>query len=51
MHRIRSGNHRIAVTAPSQPARAGIDPRSLLIDTERDDNLKEITRSRDLRAR
>jgi hypothetical protein len=29
----------------SKPARAGIDPRNLLIDVEGDDNLKEITRA------
>jgi ABC-type transport system involved in multi-copper enzyme maturation permease subunit len=43
MHRVRSGEHRITVTAPSKPVRAGIDPRNLLIDLEGDDNLKEIT--------
>ena len=34
MHRIRSGEQRITVTVPRQPARAGIDPRNLLIDVE-----------------
>jgi hypothetical protein len=43
MHRVRSGEHRITVMVASKPARAGIDPRNLLIDVEGDDNLKEIT--------
>jgi hypothetical protein len=44
MHRVRSGKHRITVMVASKPARAGIDPRNLLIDVEGDDSLKEITR-------
>jgi ABC-2 type transport system permease protein len=44
MHRMRSGEHRITVMVASKPARAGIDPRNLLIAVEGDDNLKEITR-------
>ena len=51
MHRIRSGEQRITVTTPAQPARAGIDPRSLLIDVETDDNLREITRAEGVRSR
>jgi ABC-2 type transport system permease protein len=46
MHRLRSGEHRIAVTVPSKPAWAGIDPRNLLIDVEADSNLNEITHSK-----
>ena len=42
MHRMRSGEHRITVMVASKPARAGIDPRHLLIETEGDDNLKEM---------
>jgi hypothetical protein len=42
-HRMRSGEHRITVMVASKSARAGIDPRNLLIDVEGDDNLKEIT--------
>ena len=45
MHRIRSGKQRITVTVPSQPTRAGIDPRNLLIDVEGNNNLKEIARA------
>ena len=45
MHRVRSGEQRITVTAPRRPARAGIDPRNLLIDVKADDNLEEITRA------
>jgi len=44
MHRVRSGEQRITVTVPKEPARAGIDPRNLLIDVKPDDNLKEINR-------
>jgi ABC-2 type transport system permease protein len=39
MHRIRSGEQRITLTVPWEPARAGIDPRNLLIDVEAGDNL------------
>ncbi len=42
-HRVRSGQQRITVTVPRKPARAGIDPRNLLIDVKASDNLKEIT--------
>ena len=45
MHRIRSGKQRITVTVPSQPTRAGIDPRNLLIDVDGNNNLKEIARA------
>jgi ABC-type transport system involved in multi-copper enzyme maturation permease subunit len=45
MHRIRSGEQRITVTVPRRPARAGIDPRKLLIDVQSDDNVAEVTRS------
>jgi ABC-2 type transport system permease protein len=40
-HRVQSGEHRIVVTVPRQPARAGIDPRRLLIDVDGDDNVAE----------
>jgi ABC-2 type transport system permease protein len=43
MHRVHSGEQRITVTVPRKPARAGIDPRSLLIDVEASDNLWDIT--------
>jgi ABC-2 type transport system permease protein len=43
-HRVRSGEQRITLTVPAVPARAGIDPRGLLIDTRSDDNFKEIRR-------
>ena len=43
VHRVRSGEQRITVTVPGKPARAGIDPRSLLIDVQAADNLWEIT--------
>jgi len=43
MHRIRSGEQRITLTVMGEPARAGIDPRNLLIDVEAGDNLAKVT--------
>jgi ABC-2 type transport system permease protein len=43
MHRVRSGEQRITLTVTGEPARAGIDPRNLLIDVETRDNLAEVT--------
>lgn len=43
MHRVRSGEQRLTVTTPWEPARAGIDPRNLLIDLEAGDNLADVT--------
>lgn len=43
MHRVRSGEQRITVTVPWEPASAGIDPRNLLIDVEPGDNVTEVT--------
>jgi ABC-type transport system involved in multi-copper enzyme maturation permease subunit len=43
MHRVRSGEQRITLTVPWEPARAGLDPRSLLIDVEPGDNLADVT--------
>jgi hypothetical protein len=45
MHRIHSGEQRITVTVPREPARAGIDPRILLLDVKADDNLAKVTRA------
>ncbi|HEX7314768.1 MAG TPA: hypothetical protein VF297_12655 [Pyrinomonadaceae bacterium] len=42
MHRLRSGEQRITLTVPWEPAQAGIDPRNLLIDVEPGDNLAEV---------
>jgi hypothetical protein len=42
MHRIRTGQQTITVTVPGRPARAGIDPRHLLIDVEPGDNLMDV---------
>jgi ABC-2 type transport system permease protein len=44
MHRVRAGAQRITVTVRGEPARAGVDPRSLLIDMEPDDNVVEVGR-------
>ncbi|MGH3116724.1 MAG: ABC transporter permease [Gaiellales bacterium] len=41
-HRIRSGQQTITVRVPQKPARAGIDPHSLLIDLDTDDNIKTV---------
>ena len=43
MHRVRSGEQRITLTVPGEPAHAGIDPRNLLIDIEPGDNFAEVT--------
>jgi ABC-2 type transport system permease protein len=43
MHRVRSGEQRITLTVPWEPAQAGIDPRSLLTDVEPGDNFAEVT--------
>ncbi len=42
MHRIRTGPQTITVTVSRKPARAGIDPRHLLIDMTPWDNLSDI---------
>jgi ABC-2 type transport system permease protein len=42
MHRVGSGRQRITVTVPGEPARAGIDPRHLLIDVAPEDNVRAI---------
>jgi len=44
MHRVSSGAQRITVTVPREPARAGIDPRHLLIDVDLDDNVAGVVR-------
>jgi hypothetical protein len=41
MHRITSGDQRITVIVPERPARAGIDPRHLLIDGNPADNARD----------
>jgi ABC-2 type transport system permease protein len=41
-HRLHSGQERITVTVPSEPARAWIDPRNLLIDPAWRDNVVDI---------
>ncbi|WP_309893777.1 M1 family aminopeptidase [Archangium sp.] len=43
-HRIHSGEQRITVTVSREPARAGIDPRILLLDVKAEDNLAKVTR-------
>ncbi len=39
-HRIRSGAQSITVTVPRRPASAGIDPNFILLDRNREDNMK-----------
>lgn len=41
-HLIKSTKQVITVTVPQKPASAGIDPNLLLIDWEKDDNIKEV---------
>ena len=43
MHRIRSGRQTISVAVPDRPARAGIDPRHLLIDVEPTNNVLPLS--------
>jgi len=38
----RSGQQTITLTVPRKPARAGIDPRSLLVEEKRDDNVVAV---------
>jgi ABC-2 type transport system permease protein len=45
MHRVRSGPQRITIMVAGEPARAGIDPRPLLIDDEPGDNVVEVARA------
>ncbi len=45
-HRVRSGPQTIVISVPRQPARAGIDPRHLLIDWKPEDNVRTIERVR-----
>ncbi len=42
MHRMHTGPQTITVTVPRKPARAGIDPRHLLIDVTPRDNLSNV---------
>ncbi len=41
-HRVRGGRQRVTVTVPREPARAGIDPHHLLIDTRPGDNVAGV---------
>ena len=41
-HRIQTGVQRITVEVSNEPLRAGIDPRSLLVDTEWRDNVMDV---------
>lgn len=41
-HRIRSGANCIVVKVDKMPAQVGIDPRNLLIDTETNNNVRQI---------
>ncbi len=42
-HRLTDGEQTITVTVDEEPARAGVDPYTLLIDRETDDNLTAVT--------
>ncbi|NEU08052.1 ABC transporter permease [Flavihumibacter sp. R14] len=41
-HRLRSGTQTVTVTVPRKPARAGIDPRHLMIDWKMEDNFGKV---------
>jgi ABC-2 type transport system permease protein len=41
-HRLRSGGQTITVAVPTEPYRAGIDPRHLLIELEPEDNVVDV---------
>ncbi|MCS4122983.1 hypothetical protein [Salinibacter ruber] len=44
-HRLTSGTQEITVTVDEKPARAGVDPFTLLIDRETEDNMTTVTRA------
>lgn len=44
-HRLTGGEQTLTVTVDEEPARAGIDPYTLLIDRATDDNLTDVTRA------
>ena len=44
-HRIRSGKQTIRITVSQSPGRAGIDPRRILIDRDRGDNVVSVQNS------
>jgi hypothetical protein len=46
-HRIRSGKQTIRITVPREPARAGIDPRHMLIERDRDDDVVAVSAARE----
>jgi hypothetical protein len=41
-HRLRAGAQTITVTVPRAPARAGVDPRGLLLDVRPADNVRPV---------
>jgi ABC-type transport system involved in multi-copper enzyme maturation permease subunit len=41
-HRIRSNRQLVTVTVPQKPAKAGVDPRHLLVDWQMSDNTKAV---------
>jgi len=43
-HRLTGGKQTISVTVDEPPARAGVDPFTLLIDRETSDNLTSVTK-------
>ncbi|HEU5022743.1 MAG TPA: hypothetical protein VFT60_12660 [Bryobacteraceae bacterium] len=43
MRRIHSGEQTVTIVAPGKPARAGIDPDSLLIDLDTENNMRDVT--------
>lgn len=49
-HRIRTGDQRIVVIVPGEPARVVLDPRHLLLDAKIDDDARDVTRTVPLAA-
>lgn len=50
MHRVGSGEQRITVTVPDEPARVAVDPRRLLIELRTDDQTAEVEQVREARS-
>ncbi|MDB4912763.1 MAG: rane protein [Gemmatimonadetes bacterium] len=42
-HRVGAGRQQFVITVPRKPSRAGIDPRSILIDVTSADNMIDVT--------
>jgi len=45
-HRFSQGESHLDLTVPRRPARAGIDPYFILVDRDREDNLRPVRETR-----